>query len=410
MLLAELAGAHAMLTTVHPGIVDVLWLPLAHGMGRLEHIFTLDFGGETVIIPSALQLMRDLAEIRPDMMLAVPRLYEKAHAGMMARAATLSAPQRMLFHWALGVGERAVLLQQDRRPMPLGLRVQLAVADRLVFGRLRAAFGGRLQLAISGRAPLDPSVVKFFHAIGIPLLEAWGLTETTTALTLNKVDWFHIGTVGMLFPGHEIRIAPDGEILVRGPCVFSRYFNNPKATAEALDAEGWLHTGDTGTLDRDGFLTIVDRKKDLIVTAGGDKIAPQHVEALLDAIPLVAHSCMYGDRRPYAVALLTLDWAAVRTWSEGCGLDASDLHKVAMSPEMSAYLDAQVVRMNARLQIFERVKSYSILTDDFTLENGLLTPIQKIRRKEINERFRRQFEQLYELPHPASAQQRGVGN
>ncbi|HEU5347269.1 MAG TPA: long-chain fatty acid--CoA ligase [Ktedonobacterales bacterium] len=402
MLLAELAGAHSMLTTVHPGCKDVLWLPLAHGMGRLEHIFTFEFGGETIVIPSVLSLMRDLGEVQPDLMLAVPRMYEKAHMGMLTRVATLSAPRRKLFDWALKVGERAVLLRQERRPVPLILRLQRAVADRLVFRRLREAFGGRLQLAVSGGAPLDASVVTFFHAIGIPLLEAWGLTETTTALTINKVDWFRIGTVGTLFPGHDIRIAPDGEILVRGPCVFSRYHNNPEATAEALDAEGWLHTGDIGSLDRDGFLTIIDRKKDLIVNSGGDNIAPQHIEALLDTIPEVAHACVYGDQKSYLVALLTLDWAAVRTWATEAGLDVSDIRKTALSPELRAYLDKGVARMNARLQIYERVRSYGILVDDFTQENDLLTPTQKIRRKQIIERYRAQFEQLY-APTPSGA-------
>lgn len=396
MLLAELAGAHSKLTTVRPGCVDVLWLPLAHGMGRLEHIFTMEFGGETVVIPSVLSLMRDLGEVRPHLMLAVPRLFEKAHATMFERAAALPTLQRKLFYWAVGVGMRVVPLRQARRPVPLYLRVQRAIADRLVFRRLREAFGGRLELAVSGGAPLDASVVTFFHAIGIPLLEAWGLTETTTALTINRVDWFRVGTVGTAFPGHEIRIAPDGEILARGPCIFSRYLNNPEATAEALDAEGWLHTGDIGTLDQDGFVTIIDRKKDLTVNSGGDKIAPQHIEVLLDTIPVVAQACVYGDRKPYLVALLALDRAAVREWATGSGLDVSDPEKLAQSPALRAYLDEQMAKVNAKLQIFERVKSYGILTDEFTQDNNMLTPTQKIRRKEITEHYRDQFERLYE--------------
>ncbi len=400
MLLDELAGAHTKLTTVHAGNRDVLWLPLAHGMGRLEHIFTLEYGGETIIVPSVLQLMRDLSEVQPDVMLAVPRLYEKAHASIIARVTALPAPQRLLFDWAIKVGQRAVPLRQARRPLPLSLRLQLAVADRFVFRRLRTAFGGRLQFALCGSAPIDPSVVTFFHAIGIPLLEAWGLTETTAALTINKVDGFRVGTVGTVYPGHELRIAPDGEILARGPCVFSRYYNDPEATAESLDSDGWLHTGDIGVLDQDGFLTIIDRKKDLIVTTGGDKIAPQHVEALLNTIPVVAQACVSGDRKPYAVALLTLDWGALRTWAGGHGLDASDIHKVALSPDLRAYLDEQVTQVNARLQLFERVRSYSILIDDFTQENNLLTPTQKIRRREIVERYRTQIEHLYEATAP----------
>ncbi len=395
MLVTQLACLHVMLPTLHAGMVDALWVPLAHGMGRLEHIFMLELGAETAIIPSLLQLARDLPEIQPDLMLGAPRLYEKAHATMVERAAGLPALQRMLFHWAIGAGERAVPFRQARRPVPLALRAQLAVADRLVFRRLRAAFGGRMHLAMTGGAPIDGGMVRFFRAIGIPLLDAWGLTETTTVLTINQLDRFRIGTVGTVFPGNEVRIAPDGEVLARGPLIFKRYLNNPKATAEALDAEGWLHTGDEGTLDRDGFLTIIDRKKDLIVTSGGDKIAPQHLETLLDTIPVVAHTCVYGDRKPYPVALLTLEWSAVREWATKHGLDAADTQQVALSPEMRAYLDQHVAQVNAKLQIFERIKAYSILTDDFTLENGLLTATLKIRRKAIYERYRGQFEQLY---------------
>lgn len=396
MLLTQMECLHAMLPTLHSSMVDALWLPLAHGMGRLEHIFMLEIGGETAIIPSLLQLARDLPEIQPDLMLGAPRLYEKVHATMVERATGLPALQRMLFDWAIGAGERAVPFRQARRPVPLTLRAQLAVADRLVFRRLRAALGGRLHLALTGGAPTDASLVRFFHAIGIPLLDGWGLTETTTALTTNKLDWFRIGTVGTVFPGNELRIAPDGEVLARGPLIFTRYHNNPEATAEALDAEGWLHTGDIGTLDSDGFLTIIERKKDLIVTTGGDKIAPQHVETLLDTIPIVAHACVYGDRKPYPVALLTLEWSAVREWATKRGLDVADVRKVAQSPEMRTYLDEQVAQVNAKLQIFERIKTYGVVTDDFTLENGLLTATLKIRRKAIYERYRGQFEQLYE--------------
>lgn len=396
MVLAELAGAHTKLTAVRTGDVNLLWAPLAHGMGRLENIFTLDYGGETVIVPSVLQLTRALREVRPDVLLAVPRLYEKAHATMMARAAALPTLQRLLFDWALTVGQRVTVGRAARRPVALGLRLQHTIADRLVLRRLRAAFGGRLRFALSGSAPIDPSIVTFFHAIGIPLLEAWGLTETTAALTINTLDAFRIGTVGTAYPGHELRIAPDGEILARGPCIFSQYYRNPEATAEALDDGGWLHTGDIGTLDRDGFLTIIDRKKDILVTTGGDKIAPQHLEAMLNTIPVVAQACVYGDRKPYAVALLTLDWPTLRTWAAGCGLDASRPREVAGSAELRAYLDGQIAQVNTNLQIFERVRSYGILTDsDFTVENGLLTPTNKIRRREITEQYRRQFEQLY---------------
>lgn len=395
MLLIELACAHSMLNTVHPGIIDALFLPLSHGMGRLEHLFTFEFGGETVIIPSLAHLARDIRDAQPDMLLAAPRVFEKAHSAITSRVARASALQRALFNWALGAGQRAVRYRQAQRRPPLILRPQLTLADRLVFRRLRAAFGGRLQLAVSGGAPIDPSLVTFFHAIGIPLLEAWGLTETTTALTLNQLDRFRVGAVGMIFPGHEARIDADGEVLVRGPCIFPRYHNNPQATAEALDADGWLHTGDVGALDSDGFLSIVDRKKDLIVTPGGEKIAPQRVEALIGSIPIVAQACVYGEGKPYLVSLLTIDRDALRTWATEHGVGAAEVHALVESERLRAYLDGRFSHINSQLAPFERIRRYAVLAEEFTVENGLLAPSFKIRRKSVNARYQERFEQLY---------------
>jgi long-chain acyl-CoA synthetase len=399
-LLAQLAGAHALLTTVRAGMVDLLFLPLSHVLGRLEHLFSFEISAVMVIEPSLAQLTHDLPQVQPDVVLGVPRVYEKAFAALRTRLASASALERAIFTRAERVGRQAVPFRQVGRPLPVPLRVPLALADRLAFRRVRAAFGGRLQFAVSGGAPLDPDICAFFHAAGMPLLEGWGLTETGGALTFNQVDSFRIGTVGRPYPGHEIHIAPDGEILVRGPCVFPRYLNHPEATAEALDADGWFHTGDIGTLDADGFLTIVDRKKELIVTAGGKKIAPQQVEALLNRVPLVAQACVYGDRKRYLVALLTLDWPAVVAWANMHGLASHDVRDLATSPALRAELDGHVAQINARLARFEQVKSYGILSDGFTVENGLLTPTLKIRRRAIESRYRAQFEALYQ-PAPA---------
>jgi long-chain acyl-CoA synthetase len=270
--------------------------------------------------------------------------------------------------------------------------------------------GGRLQFAISGGAPLDPAIIAFFHAVGIPLLEGWGLTETGGAFTVNQLDAFRIGSVGRPFPGHAVRIAADGEVLVRGPCLFVRYHNQPLATAEALDGDGWFHTGDVGTLDADGFLSIVDRKKELIVTAGGKKVAPQLVEELLKEDPLVSQACVYGDRKPYLVALLTLDETAVARWADQRHLAAANTvaasaHTQAQamlaSAALRAHLDRHVALVNARLARFEQVKYYDVLSDDFTVNNGLLTPTLKIRRKAVNARYHAHFEQLYQY-RPAS--------
>lgn len=402
MLVTQLACLRAMIPTLRPGMIDTHFLPLSHGMGRLEHLLTYEYGGETVIVPSLLHLAQDIQQAQPEALLGVPQVFERAQAAILKRVASAPKIQQTLFGWAMRQGQRAVPLRQDRRPLPPLLRLQLAIADRLVFRRLRAAFGGKVEFAVTGGAPADPAIISFFHAVGIPLLEGWGLTETTSSLSINSVDAFRIGSVGRIYPGHEVRIADDGEIVVRGPCIFTGYHNNPEASAEALDAEGWFHTGDIGTLDRDGFLSVIDRKKDLIVTVGGEKVAPQRLEALLDGIAVVGHSCVYGDRKPYVSALLTLDWEVLRDWASTRGLDASHARQLAQSPALRTYLDEQVRHVNGRLSTFEQIKRFSILTDDFTIDNGLLTPTQKIRRREVFARYQEQFDRLYQAAPSAS--------
>jgi long-chain acyl-CoA synthetase len=384
-----------MLTTVRPGMRDVLFLPLSHVLGRLEHLYTLDRGAETVVEPDLDRLAATIRAERPDILLSVPRIYEKAYAAILARVESGSSLRRAIFYRAVRIGRRASDLREQQGALPWHLRLPLAAADRLVFRQVREALGGRLQFAVTGGAPLDLEILRFFFAAGIYLLEGWGLTETGGAFTVNTLEHYRLGTTGRPFPGHEVRIAADGEILIHGPCVFPCYHNNPAATAEAIDAEGWFHTGDIGTLDEDGYLRIVDRKKDLIVTAGGKKIAPQRVEALLKTIPLVSEACVYGDRKPYLVALLTLDRAALRAWAEKSGMRYANLAEVYTSPRLRTLLDAGVARVNAQLASFETVKHYDVLAEDFTVENGLLTPSLKIRRRYISERYRDPFEALY---------------
>ncbi len=394
--MAELDGVRALLTTVHPGMIDTLFLPLSHSLGRLEHQFAFDFGGQTIILPSLDHIAQDIAAAHPNLLLGPPRLYEKGYAAIVDRAAHGSAIERALFRWSERVGRRAVQMRQaGRQRLPITLRARLAIADRLVFRRIRAAFGGQLEFAVTGSAPLERSVTEFFHAAGIQLLEGWGLTETSACFTVNPFGRARIGTVGVCFPHHEIRIAADGEILVRGPCVFAGYLNNPEATAEAIDADGWFSTGDIGTLDADGYLTIVDRKKDLIATSGGKKIAPQMIEGLLKMDALVADACVYGDRKPYLVALLTLDWPAVTAWAGQRNIPFTSREEMIARPELRAYLDQHVARINQRLARFEQLKHFGVLPNDFTLENGMLTPTLKIKRKVVVERFHDEFEALY---------------
>ena len=315
-LLAQVAGVRAALPTLRPGMVDLLFLPLAHVLGREEHLLAIDRGLETVIAASLDHLAEDMREVKPQLLVSVPRVYEKAYAAILGNVESRSALERWVFYRARSVGRAAVRYRQDNRRIPFLLGWADALADRLAFRKVRDALGGRLELAVTGGAPLDLEILSFFHAAGVTLMEGWGLTETGGAVCVNRVDRYRLGTVGPLYPRHEIRVADDGELLLRGPCLFGGYYRMPAETAAALDDDGWFHTGDLGMVDSDGFVRILDRKKDLIATSGGKKIAPQRVETLLKSIPVVSEAAVFGDRKPYLVALLTLDMKAVEKWAK----------------------------------------------------------------------------------------------
>ncbi len=399
-LLAEVWGARAMLPLLRPGMVDLLFLPLSHVLGREQHLFCFERGIGTVVLQSLAHFADDMREARPHLTLGTPRVYEKAYAAITARVAASSAVKRVIFKVAVRVGRRVAAYRDEQRPIPLFLRWPYALADRLVFRQIRDAFGGRLVLAVSGGAPLDRDILAFFHAAGILLLEGWGLTETMGAITINRTDHFRLGTVGQLCPGHGMRVADDGELLVKGSCVFPRYYNLPEQTSEAIDADGWFHTGDIGTVDADGFVRIVDRKKDLIATSGGKKIAPQTLENALLSIPVVSQAAVFGDRKPYVVALLTLDAEAVRKWARDTGIASDAIEAITSDKRFGDYLDAEVARVNSQLAHYETVKHYRIVRDEFTIENGMQTPSFKLRRREIGRIYANMIEEMY---HHATA-------
>lgn len=407
-LLAEVWNAQAMLTTLRRGMVDLLFLPLSHVLGREQHLFCFERGIETVVVQSLAHLAQDIRDARPHILLAAPRVYEKAYATITARVAVSSAAKRVIFARAVRVGRRIATYRDEQRPVPMLLRGPYALADRLVFRQIRDGFGGQLELAVSGGAPLDRDILAFFHAAGVLLLEGWGLTETMGAITINRPDHYRLGTVGQLCPGHGLRVADDGELLVKGPCVFTRYFNMPEQTSEAFDAEGWFHTGDIGTVDADGFVRIVDRKKDLIATSGGKKIAPQVVENALVSIPVVSQAAVFGDRKPYVVALLTLDSEATRTWAHDAGIASDAIEAITSDKRFSTYLDAEVARVNAQLEHYETVKHVAVVPDEFTVENGLMTPSLKIRRREIGRVYHDTIEGMYQVPASAVPQESSV--
>jgi len=401
-LMAQMTGVKSMMATIRPGDVDVLFLPLAHVFGREEHLSGHDRGLETVVVSSFDHLAESLRENSPDLLFSVPRVYEKAYAAIQAKAAAGSHTQQRIFNWATRTGIEVVRQQAAGQALPAGLRMRYRLADRLVFKKVRAALGGKIKFSITAAAPLDKSILEFFNAAGVLLLEGWGMTETSGGFTLNTVKDYRFGSIGRPYAGHELRIAGDGEILVKGPCVTRGYHDNPQATAEAIDEEGWLHTGDVGEIDADGYVYIRDRKKDLIITASGKNIAPQAVENTLKAAPCVSQVAVYGDRKPYLVALVTLDPVAVKAWAAEQGIASDDITAVYSDPRFRAYLDAGLQRANQQLASYETVKYYEVLPDDFTVENDLLTPTLKIRRRQIHARYHDLYESLYQ-PSKAEA-------
>ncbi len=393
--MAQLRAVRAAFDTVKPGMSDVLFLPLSHVFGLAESLSGVELGLATTFCTNIEHLIEDMQFAKPDLLFSVPRIYEKAYATIQARAEHGSNMQRRIFHWAERKGLEVANLREAKRKIPGRLRRSYALADRLVFKKVRAAFGGNLKFAVTGAAPLDLNILKFFHGAGVLLLEGWGLTETGAGFTVNRVNRYRFGTVGLAYEGCETRIADDGEILVRGPVVFTGYHNNPGATAEVLDSDGWFATGDIGSLDADGFLSIVDRKKDLIITAAGKNIAPQNVETALKKAPLVSQAAVYGDRKPYLVALVTLDPDKVKAWATAHGVPFTSVAELSTNGQLRDELDAGIQAANKELASYETVKYYAVLPDDFTVENELLTPTLKIRRRNIHKKYADLYESLY---------------
>src|SRR5947209_7192865 len=363
----------------HPGDVVLLFLPLAHSYGRLAHQSASFRGATVAIVADVARVPEALAAVRPTVLPAVPRVYEKVHANTLGEIERAGGLRRRIGLWALGVGGRTSRARREGASGGGVLALQQRLAERLVFAKVRDRLGGRLRVGISGAAPLSTDVMEFFHALGVPVIEGYGLTETASSATVNEPDDFRIGTVGRPVEGAEIRLADDGEILIRSDAVFAGYYKEPEATAEALTEDGWLRTGDVGEIDEEGFLRITDRKKDLIITAGGKNIAPQNLENALKTSRFVSQAIVVGDRRPYVTALVTLDDAEVAS----SGRDPEQLvHEL-------------VEDVNRDRMRVEQIKRFSILPRDFTQEDGELTPTLKLRRRVVQEHFGDEIEKLY---------------
>jgi long-chain acyl-CoA synthetase len=393
----HLATVEAMMETgvAARGDVDFFFLPLAHSFARLVEYFGLAAGSITAYARSIDTLVDDLASARPHLAPAVPRIYEKLFSRIQAARGSGSALKRALFDWAVDVGTRRSRLIQDRKPTPALLGLQYSIAEALVFRRIHTLLGGNVRYMMSGGAPLAGEIAQFFHAIGILILEGYGLTETTPALTVNRPDAFKFGTVGQPLTCCEVKIAPDGEIIARGANIALGYHRRPEATAEAWDADGWFHTGDIGEFDAENFLRITDRKKDLIKTSGGKYVAPQKIENLLKMQPHISQAVVIGDKRKFCVALITLDPEETAAWAREQGLAVDGAEAVAAHPAVRELIEREVAEVNKHLASFESVKYFRILPRDLTTESGELTPSLKVKRKVLAERYAREIEEMY---------------
>jgi long-chain acyl-CoA synthetase len=372
----------------------LLYLPLAHNFGRLMLLTGAYVGFPIAFLADPLRVGEALLQVRPTLLPSVPRVYEKVHTAAQARFDEATGAKRRLIDWALPIGREVSRLESEGRPVPAGLRARHGVADRLVFSKVRARLGGRLRIPISGGAPLAKEIAEFFDAIGIRIVEGYGLTECTTACSTNRPDVYRFGTVGRPLPGFEIRIADDGEILVRSETVFHGYFKDPEATAEVLTPDGWLRTGDVGELDADGFLRITDRKKDILVTAGGKNVSPQNIENELKMSKYVSQALVVGDKRPYVSALITLDPDEIGRWAAAHEIEA-DVAALAADDRVRALLQQVVDDVNRERSRFEQLKRFAILRRDFTMADGEITPTLKLRRRAVIDHFQDEIDTLY---------------
>jgi long-chain acyl-CoA synthetase len=373
------------------------FLPLSHSFERMAGHYTMFHAGATINYAESWEKVADnLREVRPTIVLSVPRLYEKVYARVTEVAMAGGAVSRRVFFWARRIGAAYGNLRLAGTPVPFWLDFRHTIADRLVFSKLRNRTGGRIRFFVSGGAPLSPEIARFFYAAGLPVLEGYGLTETSPVVAVNGLKALKIGTVGRALPGVEVRIAEDGEILVRGPSVMLGYYHKPQATAEAIDAEHWFHTGDIGELDQDGFLKITDRKKDLIVTAGGKKIAPQPIENLVRHNPVFKNAVLIGDKRKFPVLLVVPDLDALRKWAAERKLATQDTDALLRQPDVVAKIEREAMVNLRDLAGFEMPKRIIVLKDDFTIENGQLTPTLKVKRAVVEKTYQGLIDAAYD--------------
>ncbi|MFE4535915.1 AMP-dependent synthetase/ligase [Streptomyces scopuliridis] len=383
--------------------VQYLWLPLAHVFGKVLTSGQIEVGHVTAVDGRVDKIIENLPVVQPTYMAAVPRIFEKVYNGVAAKARAGGAAKYRIFQWAAGVAREYAKVSQDnfRRTgtasVPFALGAKHKAADALVYAKLREAFGGRLRAAVSGSAALAPDIGYFFSGAGIHVLEGYGLTESSAASFVNPGEAYRTGTVGKPLPGTEVRIADDGEILLRGPGIMAGYHGLPEKTAEVLEPDGWFHTGDIGELSPDGYLRITDRKKDLIKTSGGKYIAPAEVEGQFKAVcPFVSNILVHGADRNFCTALIALDEPAILGWAAENGLAGRSYAEVVASPAAERLIAGYVKRLNEGLQRWQTIKKFRLLPRDLDIEHGELTPSLKLKRPVVERTYKDLIEEMYE--------------
>ena len=377
------------------GDVALSILPLSHILERMVDFLYLYKNGTIAYAENVNKVADNLQEIHPQYFAAVPRLFEKMRMRIMDNVATAPRVRQKIFHWALKVGEARLPYRVENKPLPLGLKLKSAIADKLVFSKILDRLGGKVKYVVSGGAPLSQELAAFFIGAGVEILEGYGLTETSPVITVNRPGKRRLGTVGPIVDGVEVKIAGDGEILARGPNIMEGYWNNPEATAQSIDQDGWFHTGDIGELDKDGFLKITDRKKDIIINAYGKNIAPQPLEALLKSSPYVGTPVLIGDRRKFLTALIVPNFEKLERDAAAAGIDAKSRDELVSHDRVKAMIQDEIDRFNQNLDRQEKIRRFALLPRDFTIEEDEITPSLKVKRKVIDKKYKHIIDQLY---------------
>jgi long-chain acyl-CoA synthetase len=374
----------------------ISYLPLCHVAEKAFSQFTALTAGATVHFGESLETVRqDIVEVAPTIFLGVPRIWEKLHAGVDVAIRNTTPEKRALYRWALGIAERAFAAAENGS-LPPALRAQRVLADLLVLRALRERLGlGRCRVALSGAAPISPELLRWFHMIGVPILEGFGMTETCGITHLNRPGAFRIGTVGRVAPGIECRLAEDGEVLVRGPNLFLGYLDDPAATDAAIDADGWLHTGDLGSIDPDGFLTIIGRKKEIIITAGGKNLSPAKIENALKTSPYIKEAAAIGDQRPFVSALIQIEADLVGDWASRQGVAFSGYEDLTRQREVVQLIEREVQRSNEQLARVEQVRAFRLLPQELHEDHGDVTATQKLKRNVVASKFQPLIDEMY---------------